>query len=1039
MRGQCAKLDATQLHASNTPKSPKIKPSLQPSTSNTISFPPTPIDLEEKYSLSRNDEIVKNSKGHIYLNDSEIKSNICKSQYSILSVNIRSLTKNIEDLKVTVKKLNTNIIACQEIWNPHNGFVKIEGYKEILKPRQNGKRGGGLGLYIKTDLNYKNLEKLNELNIEKIEVQGIVITSTKGETQIINIYRPPDTDIKTSMKELNEVFKLADKKTIIIGDLNIDLSKCNNISRTYENELQKHNLIQKVNSYTRITHNTASIIDHTVTNIAKLTTMVTHFMISDHLAVVSCWGNFKGEKKQKNINRQVIQEQIKFKETADKIRGIDWEKWSEINKKKSTNEMYESLNETLQNCLEKSKTKMGKKGKIRQPYVTDELIRQNSELEKCRKKFLKHKSHENETRYKQLKKDYTYKLKKARNDYYANELQRESKNSKQIWANINQILNKNINKEEISEISHNGEIIKDKKTIANVFCNYYKNAAYERVIKINKSNNFKEYLNPEDKQVNTFQLEKVTKKDTWEYMSTIKPKNSAGTDRISSKIIKMTASSLVTPFTDLINKCFEESTFPTELKTSKITPIIKKDKVEKMPSNFRPINQLSGISKIIEKAAIDQLNKHFKQFENINQFGYKRQHSSYHPILLTRHYIEQELAKNKYVILIMVDLSIAFETVNTGEILPEKLKHYGATNSTIKFFNNYFLNRKHKVIWENVESETTELHNLSCVQGSALGPNIFNVYTNDLKDLCEGILIAFADDTNVIISANSLDEVMTISNTEIAKLDNYTSANDLIINKEKSSYMIFKPRRKREIETNQTIKIGNTVIPRVKQAKYLGLIIDDKLNFQPQFENLLKKLKQGINSLICTKNILNYKAKYMLYNANFKSHLDYGLVCYFDKLKKTQTQQLKKLQKKAVRLIFRAPINSHTNNLYNLSGIMPIEKLYHYEAVKLIFKNKNELIKDKQPIMLNRIITSNKKTRETRQSDNFFNIKINAEYKKGQAMYNILSEWNKANKELKQSGNIYSLKKEIKNNREILENCKTKNCEICKKKQKQGL
>ena len=112
---------------------------------------------------------------------------------------------------------------------------------------------------------------------------------------------------------------------------------------------------------------------------------------------------------------------------------------------------------------------------------------------------------------------------------------------------------------------------------------------------------------------------------------------------------------------------------------------------------------------------------------------------------------------------------------------------------------------------------------------------------------------------------------------------------------------------------------------------------------------------------------------------------------------------------------------------------MPIEKLYHYEAVKLIIKNKNELIKDKQPIMLNRIITSNKKTRETRQSDNFFNIKINTEYKKGQAMYNILSEWNKANKELKQSGNIYSLKKEIKNNREILENCKTKNCEICKK------
>ena len=159
------------------------------------------------------------------------------------------------------------------------------------------------------------------------------------------------------------------------------------------------------------------------------------------------------------------------------------------------------------------------------------------------------------------------------------------------------------------------------------------------------------------------------------YIKSMKPKTSSGTDQIPSKIITMAASSLVTPITKLINKCFAEGSFPTELKKSKITPIYKQ-KGEKTPGNFRPINQLSVLSKCIEKAAIEQLNNHFKQFENKNQFGYKNAHSSYHPILLTRHHIEQELAKNKYVLLLMVDLSIAFETVNTGEILPAKLKHY---------------------------------------------------------------------------------------------------------------------------------------------------------------------------------------------------------------------------------------------------------------------------------------------------------------------------------------------------------------------------
>ena len=55
-------------------------------------------------------------------------------------------------------------------------------------------------------------------------------------------------------------------------------------------------------------------------------------------------------------------------------------------------------------------------------------------------------------------------------------------------------------------------------------------------------------------------------------------------------------------------------------------------------------------------------------------------------------------------------------------------------------------------------SNTAELHNLSCVQGSSLGPNIYNIYTNEIKDVCESPLVGFADDTNVIVSANSIEE-----------------------------------------------------------------------------------------------------------------------------------------------------------------------------------------------------------------------------------------------------------------------------------------
>ena len=145
--------------------------------------------------------------------------------------------------------------------------------------------------------------------------------------------------------------------------------------------------------------------------------------------------------------------------------------------------------------------------------------------------------------------------------------------------------------------------------------------------------------------------------------------------------------------------------------------------------------------------------------------------------------------------------------------------------------------------------------------------------------------------------------------------------------------------------------------------------------------------------------------------------------------------QLIKLKKKAVRLIFRAPINSHTRNLFYYSKIIPVEKLYHYEAVKFIFKNKNELYRDQQPERLRNLISNDPNTRTTRLTDDYYKIKIQREFKKGQALYDIISEWNSAEVAIKASGNMLSLKRQIRNHNKSLEKCPKKECVICKKDQ----
>ena len=111
-------------------------------------------------------------------------------------------------LRETVKRLETDIIGLQEIWNPHAGFVKIDGYKDIvMKKRTSGKRGGGLGFYLKNHMVYKTIDDVNNLNLKKLEVLGIRLKIDNNEIQIVNIYRPPDSDTKTTLEELEQILK----------------------------------------------------------------------------------------------------------------------------------------------------------------------------------------------------------------------------------------------------------------------------------------------------------------------------------------------------------------------------------------------------------------------------------------------------------------------------------------------------------------------------------------------------------------------------------------------------------------------------------------------------------------------------------------------------------------------------------------------------------------------------------------------------------------------------------------------------------------
>ena len=276
-----------------------------------------------------------------------------------------------------------------------------------------------------------------------------------------------------------------------------------------------------------------------------------------------------------------------------------------------------------------------------------------------------------------------------------------------------------------------------------------------------------------------------------------------------------------------------------------------------------------------------------------------------------------------------------------------------------------------------------------------------------------------------MLSNKKIKNLEKEGNLEFSKVVNYFKANKLILNSDKTNFMIIKPPRKAYKEKIQ-IKVHDMEIRETNSIKYLGVIFDNKLNFHDHIKYIETKLISTINMLICSRQIFNYKAKMLIYNSKFRPYIEYCSLIFMDKLTKTQIQKLQKLQKKALRLIFNTRYNSHTRELYIISKITPIKNLHQHEAIKFIHKFQD----GKLPNMINEILEQNSERNLRATQDT--TLRYPPGLKKGDAFYNIMYEWNKTNEITRNCGSLYSLKKTLRNQvREELEQCTINNCYMC--------
>ena len=266
---------------------------------------------------------------------------------------------------------------------------------------------------------------------------------------------------------------------------------------------------------------------------------------------------------------------------------------------------------------------------------------------------------------------------------------------------------------------------------------------------------------------------------------------------------------------------------------------------------------------------------------------------------------------------IFLDLKKAFDTVDHTTLLL-KLLNYGIESTSYNWFTSYLTNREQFCHWDGACS-SRDILKCDIPQCSCLGPLLFLLYINDFENCLEYMTPSmYADDKCSTIASENLNNLTTDVKNELENISNWMRISKLSLNASKSEFMVVGHRRKINRVGNglSNLVLNSEVIKRVENIKYLGISIDESLNWEEQYKPVTNKLKGGISSLRKLKDILPQRKLEQVFKALFESHLRYGDI-FWNVLSTTKLSKLQRLQIKARKLIEDAKYKDEWN-FFNL-------------------------------------------------------------------------------------------------------------------------
>ena len=721
--------------------------------------------------------------------------------------------------------------------------LSIDNYKIVLPKSWDTLGSARLVVYVHEDIKSVQLHPQDSC-YDHLQSITLEMGFGKSKTHLCNFYYREWTNCLNGRRDMesqnNELELLLDiwrnctahdgKDFVALGDMNLCALRWDEPNYEYKDLankvkdfLSEEDCSQLVNDFTRIRSVGGNIqrscLDHATVNcVGKVSKpIILGVGRSDHLGIIITKASREVRTYARTTKKRIYKMFDPESFRADIAKAKEDGKFDDVVHSSDPDEAFDLFEREFGIILDKhAPLKVIQNRTHYVPYISPEIKRNMEERNKLKEYATQSGTPEDYETYKKKRNHVSSLLKTAEREYYNKKLDDDA-SSKTVWRAAFSILG-NQRSSFPSQILHDGHLLSSPKAIAAAVNNFFINKISKLKEESTRERNHHEhplselraYLSKKKIPRLGFRFKELTDDDMKELLKQLKGKKSAGIDWICGYSLKIAAPLLKEELKIIINLCFRNNKFVSKWKCAKVLPAWKNKGTRFELKFYRPLSNLSEVSKLVEKAAFDQMYSYLVTNDLIhhNHHGFLRNSSTSSALQHALDIWLQHLDKGKLASVLFLDLSAGFDVIN-HPILLDKMKEYAFAEETIDWFRSYLKDRSQYVQVESSMSPTLPVP-WGVPQGSILGPLLFLLFINKLPNVVKEPLdhnedrdndahsnevsdydvVVYADD-NSPIAADPQPLALQVKTQHLADVvTKWFSKNDMICSSEKTKLLI---------------------------------------------------------------------------------------------------------------------------------------------------------------------------------------------------------------------------------------------------------